>query len=496
MMDQLIGYQRPRGGMSTGVGRVLALALPLLGAITVIGIYLGKEVIVAAGFVGLFTLGVMLAQPVVGVITLTAGLLLVAYPTFLQQLGFLTFGNLFGICLAVQLGLRVLGTRDLSFLRVPQVVLLFVIGLLFVASVVHADAIFPTLQVTGRSGAGPRAILDKTPTMMNNFWTRLALLIFICAFVRRGGDVRALFLAFVGILFLAVPSALINWWQGELFRGFRATASVTAGANANRLAMICLVEIACAWFWAVSAPGSRRRLLAGVVIVASVLVLFATGSRTGLIGTALLVVLLQSGSREFRVPTYQVGVLALFAMLTIAFVAPPEAWERMTRFSTDDPHAPGYTSTVKREATLSVGWQMVRDHGVMGVGLGNFQEVARQVYDDEYYKPTHNSYLWAAVEGGIFCIACYLALLWITWREIGVIMRLAKRDPDMAYLAPCLRTVFVLHCFFSAFADLWLNPITYALLGLVITMRRYLESLAVEAPKLGVPPRLALSIAR
>jgi hypothetical protein len=34
--------------------------------------------------------------------------------------------------------------------------------------------------------------------------------------------------------------------------------------------------------------------------------------------------------------------------------------------------------------------------------------VARQVYRDPYFRPLHNSYLWAASEGGLVVPACYL----------------------------------------------------------------------------------------
>ena len=48
--------------------------------------------------------------------------------------------------------------------------------------------------------------------------------------------------------------------------------------------------------------------------------------------------------------------------------------------------------------------------------------------------------------------------------------------------ASAIRVVFVLFFFFSAFADLWLNPITYVLLGLVIMTRRYVETLPELTP--------------
>ena len=43
----------------------------------------------------------------------------------------------------------------------------------------------------------------------------------------------------------------------------------------------------------------------------------------------------------------------------------------------------------------------------------------------------------------------------------------------------------------AGLADLWLNPITYVLIGLIITMRRYLESLPARTPVVAMPARRA-----
>ena len=114
---------------------------------------------------------------------------------------------------------------------------------------------------------------------------------------------------------------------------------------------------------------------------------------------------------------------------------------------------------VKRETTIESGLLMVQDHPIFGVGLGNFREVSRQIYRDRYFRPPHNSFLWAAAEGGMFVFLGYMALLGVCWRELRTIARLVPRDPTVAYMAAALRIVFLLFCFFAAFADLFLNPI-------------------------------------
>ena len=142
----------------------------------------------------------------------------------------------------------------------------------------------------------------------------------------------------------------------------------------------------------------------------------------------------------------------------------------------------GASSSRMREETVERAWQIGMDYPLFGVGLGNFREVSRQVYFDDFYRPPHNSYLWALAEGGMFVLAGYGLLFWVTWKDLQQIRRLAHRDPEMEVWASAIRVVFVLFFFFSAFADLWLNPITYVLLGLVITTRRYVETLPEVTP--------------
>lgn len=455
----------------------LALAIPVAAALTVVGTYLGKEIVIFAGWVGLLVAALLFVRPVIGLSAMTTVYLFSAYPTILQELGFLTINNLLGACFAVLLIAHVLDTRDLSFLRVPQVLVLVVIGLVLLVATTHSDAIFPLLQ----QSRGRGRIIDRTTDMAHDYVTRLVFLVFLFVFVRTKRDLRVMFLTFMLALFLAVPSALWNWMSGELNRGFRATASLTAGSNPNRLAMICLMEIACWWFWSLMRPGLHRRLVVAGAIAASLFVLFITGSRSGLLGAAVLAILLQSGPPRFRASPVQLGGVAALGLVAVLTVVPAATWERMTNIDPEEGTV-GASSTMKREDTLQVGWAMIEDHPWFGVGLGNFREVSRQFYGNKFFRPPHNSFLWAWAEGGIFTLLGYLVLFVITWRDLGVVMRLSPRDPDLASVAAALRVIFVLYMFFGLFADLWLNPITYVMVGLVITLRRHLESLPAGVP--------------
>src|SRR5215468_7773310 len=464
----------------------IALALPAFGAATVAGTLLGKEVIVTAGWLAVAISGLLFIRPVIGVAVMTVLFLLAAYPTLLQALGFLTINNLLGLCLVVLLAARIIETRDFSFLRIRQVRILIVIGLLLLLGTYMAGIQFPMLQET----VGKTKVLDKTSNMGHDFVARLVYLIFFAVFVRSRSDLRVMCLVFMLGLYAAVPSALVNWWQGTLNRGFRVEASVTSGSNPNRLGMICLIEMILFWFWAQTRPGIVRQLIAFGAIGAAGLVLLATGSRSGLLGLGVTALLLQTGPRRFRLPAWQVGMFAVLGVVAIIALVPAETWQRMSTLMPQKGQI-GATSNQMREETLERAWQVAQDYPVFGVGLGNFREVTRQIYKDDFFRPPHNSYLWAMCEGGIFVLVAYLWLFWVTWQDLKHVRRYAYKDPEFEIWATAIRIVFLLFFFYSAFADLWLNPLCYVLIGLVICMRQYVDTTLISQSERVPEPRSA-----
>jgi O-antigen ligase len=456
----------------------IAVGLPMAAAMTVVGTYFGKEILICVGWLALSAVGVLFLRPAVGIAMMTAAFLLAAYPTLLQALGMLTINNLIGLCFLVLLGLRVIEQRDFAFLKNRQVQVFVGIGVLLLIGSMYAESAFPTLQKT----VGKKIQLDRTEDMTHDFVTRLVYLVFFIVFVRDRRDIKLLFLTFMLALYVAVPSALYNMTTGTLRKGFRLSASFTSGANPNRLAMICLIEVACWWFWARARRDSPLRQLAGLAaMMSSTMVLFGTGSRSGLLGVGVLGVCLQTSRRGFRVTLPQAGLLGAAAVLAVVTMVPSESWQRMINLVPERGEV-GASSNKMREETIERAWEMFGDHPVLGIGLGNFREVSRQIYQDEFYRPPHNSYLWAASEGGILVVLAYGALFWITWRDLRVVTRLAHRDPEIGAAAGAIRVVFLLYAFFAGFADLWLNPVTYAMIGMIVVMRRYVESLPETEP--------------
>src|SRR5262249_47918300 len=226
----------------------------------------------------------------------------------------------------------------------------------------HSEIVFPMLQQT----VGKTKVLDKSSEMSHDFIARLAYLVFFIVFVRDRRDIRLMFIVFMLALYIAVPSALYNMATGTLNRGFRLQASVTSGANPNRLAMICLVEIACWWFWARSRPGLLRQVVAMGAMASCTMVIFGTGSRSGLLGVGVLGVLLQRSPREYRVPAAYIGILGVFALFAILTLVPQEAWERMITFNPQRGEI-GATSNQMREETIWRAVEVFHDNPTFGI---------------------------------------------------------------------------------------------------------------------------------
>lgn len=479
------------GATPAGFRLLLTLTIPLVAAMAVVGTYFGHEAIVFAGLLGLSMIGFLFVRPMIGVAFMTAGYMVAVYPSALEALGVLSVINLLGVCLLILLLAQILAERDLTIVLPPPVIVLLVIGLIFVLVTLYAEIKFPGLQVSRATGRTGYKIIDRTNIMTESFVTRLAFLVFISAFVRGRRDVRIMFYCIIVALFVAVPSALTNWGEGELKHGFRVAASVTAGSNANRLGMICCFQIICWWYWYRSHPTVLRRLWTYGVMAASALVISGTGSRSAAIGAGVTFVAMVVGRRRYRISMAGAIASVVVFVAMLAMVAPPEAVQRMFSFFPQTRHEVGASSIELRESAIDTGKEIIRDHPLTGVGLGNFREVARQVYADKYFRPPHNSFLWAAAEGGIFTVLAYLVLFYIAWRDLGRGILFEAHDPETAALGMAMRRVLVVFLVYSALADLWISPLMYVQIGFALAFRRYMEG--YERPAARLRPAVAVA---
>src|SRR5215813_4637374 len=161
-----------RGGAENNRALVIALGILAIasGALLMfIGASLGILYAVVA-VVGIFSIIAVVVAPVLGIVVFI-GTLLLGLPAFLAGDGRLTANNLLGLILLAVLMVQVSLSRDLWFIKTPQVILFAAIGFVLVGSLMHARHVYIPLVPPPK---------DFTENTLFIYGSRL---IFLCMFV-------------------------------------------------------------------------------------------------------------------------------------------------------------------------------------------------------------------------------------------------------------------------------------------------------------------------
>ena len=470
--EQTLAAPLPAPSTRGGPTWLWPIVLLGLAATLVAATYGGLEATALGAIVAAAVLATVVVKPEIGILLLMTNYLIASYPTPLRGNGLITINNLLGIILAVLLVAKLAQHLDFWFLRNRQVKTFVAIGVVMIISTIVSSYMFPNLVGT----RGKFRELDQTSQMAQDFVTRLAFLIFTLNFLSSKTDIKRVVTLMMLCLLMVVPSALLGYASGNTVGG-RAAAAFSLGTNPNRLAFLCLFQIPFWWYFIRAKRSTFRNLLGVGVIGSLIMTVFLTASRSGALGLGILFYLLtqkRAGVGGGRIQIMALGLIMVGVLLT---VIPQENLDRMANlnpFSQNKEEGAGAHSTERRVETVEIGWKMFADHPWFGVGIGNFREVAKQIYQDEFFRPPHNSYVWALTESGIFCFLLYLLLFWFTWRDIKWIDAAAAMPVELRWIAAALSPAMILLMFYSAFADIWLSPVTYILIGLVIVFKRYL----------------------
>ncbi|WP_141592607.1 O-antigen ligase WaaL [Myxococcus sp. AB056] len=154
-----------------------------------------------------------------------------------------------------------------------------------------------------------------------------------------------------------------------------------------------------------SADQARRRILAGAVVMGMLISIYNAFARAAL-GAALLVsvvalLLLVQGSAR------KMGLALLFALVAVVSMSP--AWR--TRLE----KALGNIYGGEREHAMAVGWSLVREYPLTGVGFGNHKPAALATQDetgitDLLATDSHNLWLTVWAETGLVGLLLMLAM--------------------------------------------------------------------------------------
>ncbi|HVO22101.1 MAG TPA: O-antigen ligase family protein [Candidatus Margulisiibacteriota bacterium] len=457
-----------------GFGPALALAVfgPLIGL--TVGFF-GPFAFLPV--VGLLFVALVLAHPEYG-IALFLSTFLMTYPESLQGSGFLTINNVLGVIFLLHMVYKVYQENDWWFLYSPEVQLLAFITLMFFLS----DRLNgPDPQLRELLG-----VVEHGSENMRTFVTRCAFTVFFINFIRTPRHILMIYLLAVAFMVTSSLLSIHDVLQGGGFAGYRAASSsvIAAAANPNREAMFSILAIAELYYVTTWIPFRAIWLIVVPTIALMCLCVFLTASRSGLLGLTVCVIAIVIEER-FTLKTLLVAALlgAIVGLLVVEFT-PEKSFERITNlpFTQGGEEGVGAGSLSRRAYTWEIAADIFRENPVLGVGIGNW-DLARFLKDPtQSIGAPHSSYFLALCEGGVFCLAAFLILLWRCWRNIRFAERFVE-DPDFAipelrelrWVIKSTKTDLLVLVFFSAFADLWQLVIVFWLVSIGIVLKRMFE---------------------
>jgi O-antigen ligase len=290
---------------------------------------------------------------------------------------------------------------------------------------------------------------------------------------------KALFtLGFAG----AVGGGLL-YFKGIMIQG-RLSLDRGRFNNANDAAMLLLLCLPCLCLIVMDAGRNKLiRMAAAGSLAITMLAIAKTGSRAGFIGFLVLcvIVFLQAS------PAAKAKLLLLAMLLTVAFftVIPHEFRARYTTFFNAGEAASQEEAQLLSSATgssedrwnqLINSLKLTIKKPIFGVGPGNFSIYYAQTADGNW-NGTHNTYTQYSSETGIPGLTLYLMVLTYSIKDLGKIIRRARKLPgpdarNLAQLAFTLRSSFVAFCVCSFFEHIgyeMIVPIMAGLAAAVIT---------------------------
>jgi O-antigen ligase len=183
--------------------------------------------------------------------------------------------------------------------------------------------------------------------------------------------------------------------------------------------------------------GHRLRLPLAFLIGFLLIAELATLSRSGMLGLIV-------GALVLLIP-YRHLLFSRLALLPLALVAIPVAWEVYRRWSYFDVVIRSRLQTGGRSTTAHFGVydfipDVLHQHPLFGLGFNNFSVYYEFVTGKTNWGP-HSYYVALLVEGGLVGTALFAVFLWYLFSRLGIARRLgqalaAAGDPLAARLRP------------------------------------------------------------
>lgn len=234
-------------------------------------------------------------------------------------------------------------------------------------------------------------------------------------------NVKLMAAAFVGG---AVLSILIGFATGKFNDGSALASAANANArlegalgDPNFLASgaIAAIVMAAALVFSTRAIVARWGLFVAIAVLTAGLL--TSQSRGGFLAVLVVILATVVVVKRRRAVVY-LFLLLLMSAAAVFFAATPSAWERITNIN---------NGGSGRSDLWTVGWRMFEDEPVRGVGLNNYQELAKNYTREagtlkyvsniaEKPKVMHNTYLQLLAETGVIGLLLFLGVVYASLR--------------------------------------------------------------------------------
>lgn len=173
--------------------------------------------------------------------------------------------------------------------------------------------------------------------------------------------------------------------------------------------------------------------------------------------------------------------LAALVLVPAGFLLMPQEWhDRMASIGNyqEDKSAMG------RINAWGFALNAAKDRPLVGLGFDGFTPQAFQIWapDPANWHDAHSVYFEILGEQGYVGLFLFLLLLWLSWRNAGVVMRRARGDPEWLWaydLAAMIQVSLIAYMVGGTFLGLGYWDMPYTLAAIVLLLRRLVEQAKV-----------------
>jgi O-antigen ligase len=222
---------------------------------------------------------------------------------------------------------------------------------------------------------------------------------------------------------------------------------------------------------------------AGLILIL-LLTVFRSGSRSGVLNLIVLAVLIVLQSRLHPGNFGLIVIAAMVSALAVVMLVPDAVMQRiLSAFSAEDQPRSVALGDAGRLAILGAGLALAFQNPIMGVGIGNFRWMTFE--QSGLAVAAHNAYALAAAEGGLLFLGAYLALFWLTARDLNRAVRQSSQLPQvgLGWLVLATRTNLLLLLVVSLFAEAWKEFYILLIVGTAGILAQIYGRAAAEATK-------------